>query len=396
MERPIQEGPLKGIRILDLSRLLPGPLATQMLADMGAEVIKVEDPKAPDYARYMAPHYHGQGISYLALNRSKQSLAIDLGNDSGKQIFWNLLKTADIVIDSFRPGVLNKLGIDYQTAIQYKEDIIYVSVTGYGHGNLMASKAGHDINYLGHAGVLATNGTADKILQPGVQISDIAGGSYPTVMACLAALLSRNSTGKGQFVDVAMVDCSLPLMSFYMAETLNTNKSYQRQEHALAGSLPNYNIYQCKDRKWMALGSLEPKFWAGFCMLINKPEWANRIFDTNIHSELEALFLTKDRDEWAILGASMDICLTPILEMDELEKDNYLQERGMFVEHEHAIYGQLKGINQPIKFYGTPSSKGWAPPLMGEDNENILQNLGYSEHEILELKNKGVIIRQEK
>jgi alpha-methylacyl-CoA racemase len=191
MSRPSKEGPLKGVKIIDLSRLLPGPLATQMLADMGADVIKLEDPKALDYARNMAPHYNGIGMTYLALNRSKESIAIDLGSEKGKKIYWDLVKTADIVIDSFRPGVLEKLGIDYTTATQHKADIIYVSVSGYGHQNILAQKAGHDINYLGHAGVLATNGTPDKIIQTGVQIADIAGGSYPAVMACLSALFQE-------------------------------------------------------------------------------------------------------------------------------------------------------------------------------------------------------------
>lgn len=391
MNRPTQEGPLKGVKIIDLSRLLPGPLATQMLADMGAEIIKVEDPKAPDYARYMAPHYEGVGLSYLALNRTKHSLALDLGSESGKKIFWDVLKTADIVIDSFRPGVLQKLGIDYETATQYKSDIIYVSVTGYGHHNHLAKKAGHDINYLGHAGVLATNGEMDKIVQPGVQVADIAGGSYPTVIACLSALVSRSTTGKGQFVDVAMVDCSLPLMSFYMAEVLNTQKTYGRQEHPLAGSLPNYNIYQCQDGKWMALGSLEPKFWAGFCQLVGQADWVNRIFDQKMKSELEILFRTKSRDEWTAFAEGTDICLTPILEMDELEKDDYLQSRKMFTVHEHPVYGQFKGVNQPVKFTGTPSGEGWAPPMMGEDNDDILKALGYSDEEIQKLKDNGVI-----
>lgn len=394
MIRTEKFGPLKGVRILDLSRLLPGPLATQMLADMGADVIKVEDPKAPDYARFMAPHYNEIGMTYLSLNRSKRSLSLDLNSEKGREIFIRLLKTVDIVVDSFRPGVLKKLGIDYESAIQYKKDIIYVSVTGYGYGNSMSAKAGHDINYLGYAGVLATNGTSDEVVQPGVQIADIAGGSYPTVMACLSALVSRSLTGKGQFVDVAMVDCSLPLMSFYMAEVLNTQKKYQRQDHVLAGSIPNYNIYQCKDGKWMALGSLETKFWKGFCDLVGRPEWNNRIFDASLKEDVKALFQTKTRDEWTELALQADICLTPILEMDELESEEYLQERKMFVEHEHPVYGKYKGIQQPIKFTGENENPGWAPPLMGEDNTEILKELGYQEEVIQEMQQEGVISQQ--
>ena len=394
MERKEKKGPLKGVRIIDMTRLLPGPLATQLLADMGADVIKVEDPKAPDYARFMAPHYNNIGLTYLSINRSKRSLALNLSSEQGKTIFWELLQTADIVIDSFRPGVLEKLGLDYQSALKHKEDIIYVSVTGYGHGNEKSQKAGHDINYLGYSGVLSMMGKKEEIVQPGVQISDIAGGSYPTVIACLSALVSKATTGKGQFVDVAMVDCSMPFMTFYLADALNTHKVYQRQEHPLAGSLPNYNIYRCKDAKWVALGALEPKFWKGFCEHFQHPEWFNRMFDDKMKGELQVFFETKDRDEWIRLSGEADICLTPILEIDELDQDKYLNDRNLFIENTHSKYGTYKGINQPIKFNASQEFESWAPPLMGEDNTQILRELNYTKEEIVELYKNGILTQE--
>lgn len=385
-------GPLTGIKILDLTRLLPGPLATQMLADMGAEVIKIEDPKAPDYTKFMPPHYHDVGISYLALNRSKKSLNINLSHPEGKQIFFELVKSADIVVESFRPGVLAKMGIDYESAKAVKEDIIYVSVTGYGQTGPYKSKAGHDINYLGFAGVLGISGSKDAPSKSGVQIADVAGGSYPTVIGCLSALLARNTTGKGQLVDVAMVDCSLPFMSFYMGEALNTGKVYHREEHPLAGAVPNYNIYPCKDGKWVALGSLEPKFWMGFCALVGKLEWGARMMDPTLKDDLKEFFQTKDRDEWVQMAAAADICLTPILNIDELENEPHHQDRNNFITMEHPVYGAFKGINQPIKFSATPAVPSWAPPLTGEDNEGILQDLGYDEEKIEALKKGGVVL----
>jgi crotonobetainyl-CoA:carnitine CoA-transferase CaiB-like acyl-CoA transferase len=391
--RKPQQGPLTGIRILDLTRLLPGPLATQMLADMGAEVIKIEDPKAPDYARFMPPQHGPLGVTYLALNRSKKSLCINLSSPEGKDIFHQLLQTADIVVESFRPGVLAKMGLDYESSKLVKEDIIYVSVTGYGQTGPYKSKAGHDINYLGYAGVLGISGSKEAPSKSGVQIADIAGGSYPAVIGCLSALLSRNATGKGQHVDVAMVDCALPFMSFYMAEALNTGKVYQREEHPLAGAVPNYNIYPCKDGKWVALGSLEPKFWMGFCALAGKPEWASRIMDPKLKSELKEFFQTKERDEWISMAAQADICLTPILNIDELETEPHHVARELFVEMEHPDYGKLKGINQPIKFSGTPSSVSWAPPMAGEDNADILLDLGFNAEEVAALEGKGIISR---
>lgn len=391
MSRKPSSGPLQGVKILDLTRLLPGPLATQMLGDMGAEIIKIEDPKAPDYARFMPPHYGPLGVNYLALNRSKKSLCLNLSSSEGREIFLKLLATADIIFESFRPGVMQKMGLDYESLKQIKPDIIYVSVTGYGQTGPYAKKAGHDINYLGYAGVLGISGHKDAPVKSGVQIADIAGGSYPAVIGCLAALQARHTTGQGQHVDVAMVDCALPFMSFYMGEALNTGKCYQREEHPLAGAVPNYNIYPCKDGKWVALGSLEPKFWMGFCTLAGKPEWGGRIMDSNLKSEVTALFQTKDRSEWLQLAAVADICLTPILDIDELEQEPHHVARNMFVEMEHAAYGKLKGINQPIKFSETPAEPAWAPPLAGEDNAAILQELGYDEASISDLLQKGVL-----
>ena len=392
-EKKTITGPLKGIRILDLTRLLPGPLATQMLVDMGAEVIKIEDPKAPDYTRFMPPHHHGVGLSYLALNRSKKSLSLNLSSPEGKQIFADLLRSADVVMESFRPGVLDKMGLGYEAARAIKEDIIYVSVTGYGQSGPYAKNAGHDINYLGYAGVLGISGTKEEPVKSGVQIADIAGGSYPAVIGCLSALLARNTTGKGQQVDVAMVDCALPLMSFYMSEALNAGKYYQREEHVLAGAVPNYNIYPCKDGNWIALGTLEPKFWMGFCALVNKPEWNSRMMDPGLKAELKAFFKTKDRDEWVKLAADADICLTPILNIEELEDEPHFRSRDMFVEHEHPVYGKVKGINQPVKFSDTPANQGWAPPLSGEDNEGILSDLGYTDEQIDTLIGKGILFK---
>ncbi|HPA36235.1 MAG TPA: CaiB/BaiF CoA-transferase family protein, partial [Chitinophagales bacterium] len=204
MSRKPQQGPLQGIRILDLSRLLPGPLATQMMADLGAEVIKIEDPKAPDYTRFFPPQKGSQSIFYLSINRSKKSVTLDLKSEEGKRQFFELVKTADIVVDSFRPGVLQKMGIDYESAKQHNEKIIYVAVTGYGYNGPYMQKAGHDLNYIGYAGILGLTGDEEKPVIPACQTADVAGGSYPAIVACLSALWARERTGKGQFVDVAM------------------------------------------------------------------------------------------------------------------------------------------------------------------------------------------------
>jgi crotonobetainyl-CoA:carnitine CoA-transferase CaiB-like acyl-CoA transferase len=373
MYRKPQQGPLQGIRILDLSRLLPGPLATQLMADLGAEVIKIEDPKAPDYTRFFPPLKGSLSLNYLSINRSKLSITLDLKSDEGKRKFFELVKTADIVVDSFRPGVLQKMGIEYDNAKQHNGKIIYVAITGYGYNGAYKNLAGHDMNYLGYSGILGLTGDKEKPIIPACQIADVAGGSYPAVVACLAALWARERTGKGQFVDVAMTDCVMPLLSMQLGEFLNTGIKQKREEPMLSGGMANYNLYKCKDEKWIALGSLEPKFWQGVCAMLGKPDWMPRMMPvpemvTALKKDLQEIFLTKTRDEWVELAKPLDICLSPILELDEVEKDEHLNQRDMFVEVEHTDYGTFKGINQPFKFSETPAKPSWGAPLMGEDN----------------------------
>ncbi|MFQ5629536.1 MAG: CaiB/BaiF CoA transferase family protein, partial [bacterium] len=213
-------GPLTGIRILDLTRLYPGPLGAMLMADMGADVIKIEDINSPDYMRTFPPFVGENSAGYLAVNRSKRSLAIDLRAVQGKKIFFDLVKTADIVVESFRPNRLKKMGLDYEKARTASEKIIYVSVTGYGQDGPYAQKAGHDLNYLGYAGILALTGGKDSgPVIPGVQMADVAGGAYMTVIACLSALWARerSPTRRGQHVDVSMLDSILPLMTLQWA-----------------------------------------------------------------------------------------------------------------------------------------------------------------------------------
>ncbi len=374
MSRKPQQGPLQGIKVLDLSRLLPGPLATQMMADLGAEVIKIEDTKAPDYNRFFPPMKGSQSLNYISVNRSKLSITLDLKSEEGLKQFFTLVKTADIVVDSFRPGVLKKMGIDYDAAKLHNEKIIYVAITGYGYTGDYQNKAGHDMNYLGYSGILGLTGTKDEVVIPACQTADIAGGSYPTVVACLAALWARERTGKGQFVDVAMTDCVMPLLSMQFGEVLNTNTKLKRGEPMLSGGMANYNVYKCKDEKWLALGSLEPKFWQGVCAMLGKPDWIPRMMPMPemveaLKKDLQAIFITKTRDEWIKDAEAFDICLTPILEIDEVQHDKHLQQREMFFEVEHSDYGKVLGINQPFKFSETPAKPSWAAPLMGEDND---------------------------
>jgi len=391
--RKPESGPLNGIRILDLSRLLPGPLATMLLADWGAEVIKIEDPDAPDDTRNYPPFVGSQSAYYLALNRSKRSLLLNLRTPKGKALFFELLKTADVVIESFRPGVLQKLGIDYAAAAALHPGIIYVSVSGYGQQGPLAQAAGHDLNYIGYAGLLDVNGEAGgNPVIPGAQIADVAGGSYMAVIATLLALQNRQRTGRGDWVDVGMMRACLPLMSIAFAQFFAGEGAPQRGHAVLSGLLPNYNVYCCADGKWLALGALEPKFWAGFCQMINRPQWVNAIVPGSseaeaVKAELAQLMKTKTRQEWLELASGYDICLSPVQTLPEVA----LQQQELFKTTEHPVYGKSTAINQPLHFTATPLPDGWAPPLPGEDAAAILQELGYTNQQIQELKQQGIV-----
>ncbi len=272
-------GPLMGITVVDFTRLLPGPVATMMMADMGAEVIKVEDPDAPDYIRNFAPFKNGQAAYYTALNRSKKSLAINYRQNAGRDALMKVIAKADMLVEQFRPGVMAQMGLGYEQLKAINPRLVYVSLTGYGQDGPYAQRAGHDLNYIALSGLLGVTGTPGQPTIPGGQIADVAGGGYMTLSACLAALLSRNQTGEGQHVDVAMMDASMPLVSLAYAEYDALGEASGRSNHQLSGRLANYNVYATADGEFMALGALEPKFWNLFCDAVQQPDWKDRIMD---------------------------------------------------------------------------------------------------------------------
>ena len=392
-----KSGPLQGIRILDLTRLYPGPLGTMMLADMGADVIKIEDASAPDYMRFYPPLIGNQSAGFLAVNRSKRSLALNLKEQAGKDIFMKLAALGDIVVEQFRPGVLDDMGLGYALARQVKPDIIYVSLTGYGQTGPYSNHAGHDINYIGYAGILSATSTLQTgPVVPGPQLGDTAGGGYMTVIACLAALWSRKTTGLGQHVDVSMLDGLLPLMTLQMAHTWATETSFKLGEAPLSGGLASYGVYPCSDGKYMALGILEEKFWEKFCKMAERPDWISQFMAlgedaSKLRLEIAALFLTRSQDEWTSLAAEHDICLSPVLSVDELEDNPHIKARSMICEEDHPLCGKLKSVGPPIKFSQTPAKPSGCAPALGQHTAEILSEIGYTQQEIDTLNEKGVI-----
>ncbi len=394
--RKPKSGPLAGVKIIDFTRLLPGPLATMFLADLGANVIKIEDPDNPDYIRDFEPRINGMSMFYLALNRSKRSMAVNYLSEAGKEIILGLIKTADVLIEQFRPGVMKELGFGYEDLCKINSRLIYVSVTGYGQDSSKAMDAGHDLNYIAIAGALGITGDKNKIAIPGFQLGDIAGGSYMTMNAVTAALFQRERTGKGEWVDVSMTDASVPFTALQFASYQASKRSIDRGRFELSGLLANYNVYPCKDGKFVALGSLEPKFWNKFCTKAGRADWAERFLQRGeelikLKDEVKQFFLSKSRNEWLDFFGQEDICLSPVNELSEMEQDTYLNERNMFAENEHPAVGKYKTINQPLKFKQNTFDNNWSAPDLGADTANILKELNYTAETISALKEKRII-----
>ena len=388
------QSPLSGIKILDLSRLLPGPLATQMLADMGAEIIKIEDINSPDYIRFFPPFVGDDSALYLSLNRNKRSIALNLKSQEGKEVFFALVKSADVVVEQFRPGVLDKMGMGYLQAKAINPKISYVSITGFGQTGPYAQKAGHDLNYIAMSGLLANIGTKERPVIPGVQIADVS-GSYAAVNGCLAALLQRTKTGEGQHVDISMTDSAMPFATLIHAAAWADGRNIERENFQLSGELVNYNVYETADKKFVALGALEPKFWITFCDAVNKPEWKNSTFAPSdeiqkLKEEVSSLFKSKTRVEWEQFSEQHDVCLSPVLENSELTQNENLVHRKMVLITEVGTKG-LNTIGAAIKFSEAQNQTEKPAPKLGADTTRILSEIGFSAEEINSFRVNGFI-----
>ncbi len=395
-----RKGPLTGIRILDLTQLYPGPLATMMLADMGADVVRLEHPSRPDNVHLLPPFVGKESAAYLALNRSKRSLALDTGKEEGQKVFFDLVRRADVVMEQFRPGVLEKIGIGYEQAMAFNPRIIYVSITGFGQDGPYRQKAGHDINYISLTGLLSQVKKGDEMVLPGFQTADVVGGGYMSVIACMAALWHREKTGKGQRVDVAMTDSIMPMLTLQLAQYWGSQGN-DEVVNLFDGSFPFYGVFECADGKLVSLGALEQKFWAGFCEMAGKPEWLSLQFPAGdekgkVREEVARLFRTKSRDEWLALADVHDICLSSIHEMEDLEKDPQLRVRQMIVETEHETGLKLKGVGIPIKFSESKPDQPEPAPTVGQHSIEILKEIGYTDERIEALLGKGIVFAQMK
>jgi crotonobetainyl-CoA:carnitine CoA-transferase CaiB-like acyl-CoA transferase len=381
-----------------MSRLLPGGYASQMLADFGADVIKVEEPGSGDYSRYLPPYGPGgMGMTFLAINRNKRSLTLNLKSEQGRAIFLRLVEQADVVLESFRPGVLERLGLGYERLKAVNRGIIYCAISGYGQDGPYQQRAGHDLNYAGYAGLLDYNrGRHGEPAMPASQFGDLAGGSFMAIIGILSALVGRVGSGEGRMVDVSMTEGVLALLPLFTAGYFNNGKAPTPGTSALDGGLPCYNIYETQDGKHVTLAALEPKFWQTFCIRIGHLEllpFHQPVGPGERHeaiNQLRAIFKTKTRDQWIAELGDLDACLGPVYTLEEALKDPHMQARGTTVSGEIAG-ATLTTLASFPRISGVEQEQRYAPPQLGEQTDAILREAGFSDQEITQFRGEGAI-----
>jgi crotonobetainyl-CoA:carnitine CoA-transferase CaiB-like acyl-CoA transferase len=392
-------GPLEGIRVLDLSRLLPGGFCSLLLADFGADVIKVEDTGAGDYIRAWPPYYEGveesaRSALFLALNRGKRSIRLDLKTDDGREAFLRAVAQADVVLESFRPGVLDRLGVGYEAMREVNPAIVYCAITGYGQDGPNRDRSGHDMNYLGLIGLLGLTGERDgPPIQSAGQIADIGGGALMAAFGILAALRERDRSGEGQVVDVAMADGALSWLAMVAARHFAERVTPHRGDLELAGAIVCYRPYRCADG-WVTLGALEPKFWLAWCRGVGREDLVEQQFASAggaVHREVEAIFAQRTREQWRAFASEHDCCLEPILDLDEALESELVRAREMVVELDQPGAARpVRLLGLPIKLSRTPGEANRAPgPGLGEHTREVLAALGYSEEKIAAMLEAG-------
>lgn len=366
-----------------------------MLADMGAEVIKIEERERGDYIRWMPPFVKKESAYFLSLNRNKQSIKLNLKLEKGKEIFLKLAEQSDVIIEGNRPGVMAKLGLDYERIRKINPGIIYCSLSGYGQSGPYRDKAGHDINYISLGGILYITGEKNgSPVIPGVQIADQVGGMYAAI-SILLALIAREKIGKGQYLDVSMLDGVVSWMTTLSGKFFADGLVLNRGELELSGALACYNVYKTKDGKYLSLGALEDKFWKGFCQAVGYKHYIEKQFDwgaqEEIKNSLDKLFLKRTRDEWLKFFKDRDICCEPINQIDEVFSHPQIKKRKLVREINHPTEGKIRQIIFPIIFSETPAKIKSPPPRFGEHTEEVLARIGFNKEEIKELKKEGII-----
>jgi crotonobetainyl-CoA:carnitine CoA-transferase CaiB-like acyl-CoA transferase len=399
--------PLEGISILDLTRLAPGPYCTMILADLGADVIKIEEPGPPTGRRAEQaaglptappPRYGVDRHSpYWALNRNKKSMGLNLKHEGVREIFYRLAERADVLVEEFRPGVAKRLGVDYDTLRPRNPRLIYCAVTGYGQTGPYKDLVGHDINYIAMAGCLGMIGQKDgPPVIPHNIIADFAGGGMHAAIGVLAALMARERTGRGQFVDIAMADGVYSQLVSHLSTYFATGLVPRRGETLLDGGAPYYHVYETQEGQWISIGSIEPWFYANLCKALGREdllsyEFAEGEKREEIREAFRAIFKTKTRDAWFEILTRSDICVGKVYALDETEADPHLRAREMVVEVEHPEAGNVKQVGISVKLSDTPGRIRFLAAPLGTHTDEILTGLGLTRERIVELRAAGAI-----
>jgi crotonobetainyl-CoA:carnitine CoA-transferase CaiB-like acyl-CoA transferase len=393
--------PLAGLKVLDLSRLLPGGFCSLLLADLGAEVLKVEDTGMGDYVRWAPPYVEGAEDSaksalFLSLNRNKRSIRLDLKSGGGREVLLRLVRDHDVLLESFRPGVLDRLGVGYERLKRENPGLVYCAITGYGQDGPARDRAGHDMNYLGLNGVLGLTGEAGgPPVQASAQIADLGGGALMAAVGILAALRERDRSGEGQLVDVSMFDGSLSLLAMTAAQMLAEQRTPHRGELMLSGAVVCYRPYACADG-WVTLGALEPKFWQAWCRGVGREDLIDQQFQppgSASHRAVEEIFRMRTRADWQAFASEHDCCLEPVLELDEALDSELVRAREMVVAIDQpGAQRPVELLGVPIKLSRTPGDPRRAPgPALGEHTDAVLAAAGYTAEQIDELKRSGAV-----
>jgi len=388
--------PLEGLRVVDLTRLLPGPLCTMLMADYGADVIKVEDVEAGDPTRFVGRFYAGSGSFFRQLNRNKRSLAVNLKADRGRDLIKKLAAESDVLIEGFRPGVMERLGLDYEKLRPINRGLIYASLSGYGQTGPYRDRAGHDINYTALVGMLGLSAEEDgPPVMPAVQVADIAGGSLMALSGIMMALYQRRSLGEGRFVDISMTRGLLPWLAYH-ASGLDDEEGPPRRNHGyITGAFACYNIYETADGKYMSLGALEPVFWKRFCEAVGRSEWVEHQFEKQgreqLIKEVSLLFKTKTREQWEVFFEKIDACCEPVLGLSEAIEHPISRSGKYWLDLPLDDDNSEKVTGFPLFFSGQAGALRLPPPKHGEHTEEVLEALGLSEAEIKKLDAARII-----
>jgi alpha-methylacyl-CoA racemase len=398
--------PLSDVRVLDLTRLLPGGFCSLLLADLGAEVLKVEDTGMGDYIRWSPPYYGDEeqqalgtrSALYLSLNRGKRSIRLDLKSDAGRGALLRLVSSHDVVLDGFRPGVLDRLGVGYERMREANRGIVYCAITGYGQDGPYVQRAGHDINYLGLVGLLGLTGNGDgPPVQAAGQIADIGGGALMAAFGAMAALHERDRSGEGQRVDVSMADGALSWLAMVAGRYFCDGEVPRRGEQALAGGLICYLPYEASDG-WVSCGALEPKFWASFCDGAGRPELIEKQFEapgSDAWRQVAEVFRGRTRAQWQAFNDEHDCCIEPVLDVDEALDSELVRARRMVVEMEQPGLGTVRQLGAPVKLSRTPADPTRPAPAFGEHTVEVLAEAGYGEEEIAAMLESGAAAANE-